>query len=302
MTHAQGEKLGAINRVGDLNENEVYKPKMESISEFANEHTRFTNARQIIKDAAKAQAAAQEKVASTVDPSKIALGKIVYKYIRRGYRLANSLGKTDLANSLHFPITYITNAPKDKAIDRTNALIKVLDTNKLIPLTNIKASDILLINAAVTDYTGTKDLPIESIQAKKVQGTDTLPQAFNTAIDAMNAICDYADSYFGDSEELVDKQMVAAYMLAKQYIPAGHKNTGILGQALKANGQPSINSSIHIVDTDKYAITDYLGNYSLAHVTPGFYTVTCKTEGGDEVTKTVFIHQGVMEELDFIIV
>ena len=299
MTHPQGEKLGAINRVGNLNDNDIYKVKMETIEEFAGEQTRFNNARLIIKNATATQAISQEEVASTVDPVKLALGKIIYKYTRRAYRLANSLGKKDLANSLHYPITYITQALKDKAVDKSTALIKVLEDNKVTPLTNIKAADIILLKAALSKYAGAKDLPIESIQFKKVYGTDTLPQAFNTAVDAMNSICDYAESYFGDSDVLEDKQMVAAYMLAKQYIPAGHKNTGILGTALNAIGHPSINATIHIVDTEKYAITDYLGNYSLAHVVPGYYTVTCKTEGGDEVTKTVFIHQGVMEELDF---
>ena len=300
MTLIQEQKLAAFNRTEALNQHQVYASKMATLDEFDYEHTRLTNSLLIIKAAAEVQSGTQDSVDTTVNPIKLILAKKVYKFTRRAYRLAKQLGLTDLAKSLNYPITYISSAPKDKTVDRVNALKKVLEDNKVTPLTNIKAADILEIKTAADAYIAVKDLPIESIQAKKVEGTDTLIEAFDIGVDAMNAICDYAESYFSESDIIADKQMVAAYALARHYIIVGHRSTGILGNVSKAT-VPCYEAIIKILDTDKFAITDYLGNYSLAHVEAGFYTVTCTTKAGETVTKTVYIHNGVMEELDFVI-
>ncbi len=297
MENTQNDKIITFDRVKDYHV--INSVKINAvIDEYKPFEDRFMAGLKKAKAATLAQTTTPAENATTISLAKKQMATTIYKFASRGYELANAGKETTLAKSLHHPKGYVGSASKNTAVDRATALALIMENNSTI-LTNIVAADVLNMRATIAAFVKVKDLPVEKIQEKKVDGTDVLPGYIFETAQAMNSMYNLVVSYFEDAVIEEDRKLVNAFALAKQYISTGTHATGVLGTALLSNGQPCRNASIHIEGTDKDTVTDYQGNYSIAHIVAGFYTITCKTEGGDEVVKTIYIHNGVMEELNF---
>ena len=299
MENTQNDKMISFDRVKDYHTK--YGVKINTtIEEYKSFEDRFMAGLAKAKAATLAQTTTPAENATTIKDAKKLMAQTIYKFASRGYELAKAGKETTLATSLHHPKGYVGNVSKNTAVDRATALTLIMEKNSII-LTNIVAENILTMRTTIAAFVKVKDLPVEKIQEKKVDGTDVLPGYIFETAQAMNSMYNLVVSYFEDAVVLDDRKLVNAFALAKQVIPTGTHATGIIGHVSLFNGHPCISASIHIQDTEKDTVSDYEGNYSITHIVPGYYTVTCKTPGGDEVIKTLYIHQGVMEELNFII-
>ncbi len=299
MRNEQGDKIAAFDRVADFNTKNKVKLNLV-IKDYKQFQDLFDKGMIDIKDARIALAATPAEDRDTIDDAKKLMGKIVYKFTSRAYEIAKVNGLTSLAKTLHHSRSYVYSAPKNTAVDRAMQLKGVLVANALI-FTNVEDEDIVAITTAIAAYVKVKDWPIEKIQEKKVDGTDVLPEFIDVVASAMNSMYNLTVSYFEDSEVLAERKLVNAFALAKQFIGTGSQSTGVSGMVTKGDN-PVKAAMINVADTDKSGVSDYQGNYSILHLLPGFYTLNCKTADGDAVIKTVTIHEGEVEEINFEII
>ena len=196
------------------------------------------------------------------------------------------------------PKTYIKNANKNVAVDRSIQLQTVMSGN-LSKIKNIKVEDITEIGTVIDAFVAVKDLPVGKIQTKKSDGTDVMPIYIKATAEAMDSMFGLVESYYEDAPLEADRKLVNAFALAKQYISTGTRATGILGSVTKG-GHAAMGAKIVIETTVKETVSDILGEYTIAHVQSGTYNVTCTLLTGEVETEVVHIVNGVMEEVDFI--
>lgn len=80
---------------------------------------------------------------------------------------------------------------------------------------------------------------------------------------------------------------------------AAGQTGSISGRVLFAGDTPLHGASVQIIQTRQFARTDTEGNYTIADVSPGRYTVLVHLEGFSDVTKVANVTAGAITKLDF---
>ncbi len=150
------------------------------------------------------------------------MGATLYKYVQRAYVKAKKAKDLELKGQLDEPETYYTNGPKTDLVNRAKATRNVLNDNLKL-FTNIKATDIALIDADINAYELIKDDAQEVTISVKASGTDVLKGLFEQADDVVENILMLADSYIGD----VFPAVVGELELASALIIPGAKHNEI---------------------------------------------------------------------------
>jgi hypothetical protein len=291
MTNTQRAKLDTANRVAFFNTK--HAAELATIAEYADEQKEFTAAVDIINTAAQVQSGTAGTSKESADAAKEAMANLAIKYALRGTVKARQVGNLTLANHLDHSFTYIFQAPKTLAVQRTKDLSDQMNSNLAI-LTNITPANITEINTAIALYDGVKDSPVIDVQEKAAAGTNPLPLAYIAAFKAIDNMFDLVSSYFTDTNKI----MVDELALAKQIINTGIHHTGVTGTVTK-NGLPVKNAIIRIAGTNKTATTDMDGHYTISKIKTSDYSIEAKNEAGDTQTKTVHITKGNFETVDF---
>jgi len=117
-----------------------------------------------------------EKPRLLAKAKKKGMAKMIIDFCEGAVILANTAGKTALANSVNKSMTFIFRASKNDSVIRAKALRKLFFDNDTV-ITNVKAADLLLIDAAITAFDSIKDLPIVDIKEIKSHGTSTIAAA-----------------------------------------------------------------------------------------------------------------------------
>jgi len=291
MDNDNRAKLDTCARVEKFNT--TYAKTLKDIDEYALEKDAFDKAHTLAKNAALAQTSTVGPSKEEVEATKQKMAKTTFKYAIRGKIKAAQLKKTTLSERLEHSITYIYAATKNVAVDRATDIRDTL-SNNLTDLTNIKPENITEITTAIDDYVKVKDLPIITSQKKTATGTDPLAPALSDAMDAIDNMYGLVYSYLIDS----NKTLVDEFALAKQIINTGLHHNGVTGTVYK-NGKPVPNAVVKIVGTNKSAVTDAEGHYTISKVKAGKYTIEASDEGGNSDSKTVHITNGHVETIDF---
>ena len=291
MNNTQRAKLDACNRVEDFLTK--YATPLATITEFAVEQTAFLAALGIINNAAQVQSQTQGTATFAVETAKETMAAITIKYAKRGKVKATQTNNKTLANHLDHGVTYISKATKTLAVQRAKDIKDHLNANLAI-LTNITATNITEITAAITAYDNIKDQPITNIQSRVATGTNPLPVAFANAFKAIDNMNDLIDSYFTTT----NKPMVDEFDLARQILNTGIHHSGVEGTVSK-DGNTVANANVKIVGTDKVAKTDIDGHYVIAKIKAGDYTIEVSIEGSDTANKMVHVSKGNFETVNF---
>lgn len=290
MNNTQRSKLDACNRVKDFNTKNA--TVLATIPEYAAELAKFTAAYTIITNATQVQSSPEGTTSEASRIAKELMGKTVLKYSLRASVKARQLNNITLANKLSLAISFIIQAPKTLAVQRSKDIKDLLNSN-LAALTNITAANITEIGNAITAYDNIKDNPTIDVQTRAATGTNPLPAAFAAATLAMDNMHDLVQSYFIDTNiPLVDE-----IALSKQILNTGLHHNGVEGTVTK-NGVAVMGASVSIVGTNKVATTDIKGHYIIAKIKIGDYTIEASNEAGDTASKTVHISRGNFEIID----
>lgn len=220
------------------------------------------------------------------------MAETVIRYALRGVVKANRIGDTTLANHLDHTTNYITAATKLLAVQRATDIRDYLKNN-LTTLTNIKQENIDEIDKAIHEYDIAKDKPLADIHARTTSGTNPLQPALTNAFKSVDAIEKLLQSYYPANTEMLD-----AFTLARTVITTGVHHTGVMG-AVKKGSNPVAGASVSIVNTNKVAVTDANGHYTISKIKTGNYTIEASTEGGDSQSKPAHITRGDFEIVDF---
>ena len=290
MTNTQRAKLDSCNRVKEIIT--LHAKELSTIAEFAAEQENFLSSYGIIINAAQVQSRPSGTADDAVLNAKTYMANVVIKYALRGLVKAKQLKNLVLASQLDQSQTYILQASKNEAVQRSNNLKDQLKNNLSI-LTNITSQNIAEIERAIIGYDTIKDHPTIDKQNKAATGTDPLPQAFAAAFTAIDNMYDLITSYFADTNPSLVKEIE----LAKQIINTGIHHTGITGTVTK-NDTPLKGVTVTIVGTNKSAITDIDGHFTIARIKSGNYTVEATTAEGEKATKNVHINKGNFETVN----
>jgi hypothetical protein len=291
MNNTQRAQLDACNRVKESNIK--FAAEFATIPEFAAEKTTFEAALAIVNKAAQIQSGTVAVSSDAVKLAKQTMAKAVVKYSLRGSVKAKQIGNLTLSNHLDHPLTYISKAPKTLAIQRAKDLRQHLQDN-LATLTNITAANITEIDAAILAYDKVKDNPTIDIQARAATGTNPIPAALAQAFNAIDGMHNLVISYFSDT----NKAIVDEFTLARMIINTGIHHTGITG-TVKKGEEPLMGATIKITDTDKVAVTDIDGHYTISRVQAGDYNVEISTAIGETQSKSAHITRGDFTTVDF---
>lgn len=291
MNKNQRSKLDACNRVKEFNKK--YATELAAIVEYAAEAKAFDDALVIIKDASLVQSVTVGTRANEVVIAKQTMANLVVKYAMRGMVKAKQLGNLNLANHLNHPVTYIMQANKTLAINRSTEMKNQLSSN-LALLTNITAANITEIETAIAAYDALKDKAIIENHKRIATGTNPLPLALTTATEAMENMFTLVDSYYSS----VNPTLVDELALAKQIIHAGVYSTGITGTITQDNNVVK-NAVVTILGTTKKVTTNAEGQFSIIKLKPGTHSVETILPNGDKQTKQVTVAKSTIETVDF---
>jgi len=263
MTNSQRAKLDSYNRITDFNTK--YATQIATIPEYALEKTAFEDAVESILEAVNAQTQQSGVANDAVTAAKQTMASLTVKYAMRGAVKAKQLGNLTLANQLDEPLTYITIAPKNIAVQRAKELRDYLNDN-LGTLTNVTAADIGDIDDAINAYNDLKDDPTESVQAKKAAGTDILPPFIKKADDAADNMFMLIKSYFADNVVMVNEME-----LAIKIINTGVRHTEVeITVVADETGNPISGATVTDNTSGKQFTTDaqgiaHLGSHRAGH-------------------------------------
>jgi len=272
MTNPQRAKLDSYNRVTDFNTK--YATQIATIPEYALEKTAFEDAVESILEAVNAQTQQSGVSNDAVAAAKQSMASLIIKYAMRGAVKAKQLGNLTLANQLDEPLTYITVAPKNIAIQRAKELRDYLNNNLGI-LTNVTAADIGDIDSTIDAYNDLKDDPTESVQAKKAAGTDILPPFIKQADDAEDNMFMLIKSYFADNVVMVNEMG-----LAIKIIHTGVHHTEVeITVVADETGNPVAGATVTDNTSGKQFITDAQGIAHLGSHRAGHFDFTVNAPG-----------------------
>ncbi|HRH49449.1 MAG TPA: carboxypeptidase-like regulatory domain-containing protein [Panacibacter sp.] len=288
MDNEQRAKLDSYNRISDFNE--TYAADIATIEGYDLEKTAFDGAVEIINKAGQAQAAKTGASKPAVSTEKAAMAETVSKYSMRGMVKARQTGNLTLASELDEPESYILFAPKTIAVQRAKELRDLMNDN-LVTLTTITAANITEMTDAINAYDKIKDEPIESIQTKKVKGTDVLPPQFTIADGAITNMLALTVSYFGK-----DSEIARAFKKAMENINTGIRHTSILFTIVDAANAPVTDATVAEVDGKSYA-TDEDGEVLIDSHRNGTFHFEISAPGKQTVKLSAKIKRG--EENDF---
>ena len=150
------------------------------------------------------------------------MGAIIYKFTQRAIVKARKAKDLELEGQLDEPETYYTVGPKTELVSRARATSKVLRDNLKV-LTNVKATDVDAIDAAIDAYDLKKDDAQESAIAVKAGGTDVLKGLFAQADVVVENILLLVNSYIGGTYPAI----VGELELAATLIVSGTKHNEI---------------------------------------------------------------------------
>ena len=110
--------------------------------------------------------------ANDVDIAKLKMSDRIMKLLGKGIVLCRQIPTNiSLENKLTRPSDYIYGAVKVNAVENATEMLAILgDKDNIKYLTNIKATDITEAQLLVTNYDAIKDLPVQTIKAKKETG------------------------------------------------------------------------------------------------------------------------------------
>jgi hypothetical protein len=293
MNNTQRAKLDTCNRVKDFNSRNA--ADTATIKEYALEQAAFTAALTIINTATQVQSGTKATTGDAALLAKENMAKAVIKYALRGLVKAKQTGNITLGNHLDHTTGYISRATKTLAVLRAKDIRDQLNNNLAI-LSNITPDNIIEIDNAITTYDAIKDNPTIQIQQRVATGTNPLPEAYKAAFNAIDNMYDLISSYFIDT----NKPLVDEFTLAKQIITTGVHHTGVTGTVLK-DGKPVKDSTITIEGTNKTAMTDIDGHYTISRIRTGNYIIKATNKGDETQSKTVHITKANFETLDFIL-
>jgi hypothetical protein len=291
MNNNQRAQLDACNRVNECNTK--FATEFATIPEFAIEKTEFEKAFAIVNKAAQIQSGTVAVSADTVKLAKETMAKTIIKYSLRGSVKAKQISNLTLSNHLDHPLTYISKAPKNLAVQRAKDLRQHLQDN-LTTLTNITAANITEIDAAIAAYDKVKDNPTTDIQARAATGTNPIPAALAQAFEAIDGMHNLVISYFSDT----NKAIVDEFTLARMIINTGIHHTGITG-TVKKEDAPVMGATVKIANTDKVAVTDIDGHFTISKIKAGDYNVEITTTTGETQSKAAHITRGDFTTVNF---
>jgi len=272
MTNSQRAKLDSYNRISDFNTK--YATQIATIPEYALEQTAFHNAVESILQAVNAQTQQSGVANDAVTAAKQNMASLAVKYAMRGAVKAKQLGNLVLTNQLDEPLTYITIAPKNIAVQRAKELRDYLNNNLGI-LTNITAADIDEIDDAIDSYNELKDDPTQSVQTKKAAGTDILPPFIKKADDAEDNMFMLIKSYFADNVIMVNEMG-----LAIKIIHTGVHHTEVeITVVADETGNPVAGATVTDNTSGKQFITDAQGIAHLGSHRAGRFDFTVNAPG-----------------------
>ena len=140
---------------------------------YSEKETIMNNALIVITDGNKVQNAGGVTDSKTVKKNKKAMAQTITDYVEGAVILANAANKTALADNINKSFSSINGASKANAVSRAKAVRKLFFDNATV-ITNVKAADLVIIDAAIEDYDSIKDLPITQIKEVKSHGTDPI--------------------------------------------------------------------------------------------------------------------------------
>ena len=156
--------------------NTKYPLETAAVDGYPAEQAKMDNAVIIIDTAKKVESDGSTTDSKTVIAKKKAMGKLITDFCEGAVILANAAGETALANSVNKSMTFIFRASKNDSVTRAKALRKLFFDNDTI-ITNVKAPQLVLIDAAIAGFDSIKDLPIVDIKEIKSHGTSTIAAA-----------------------------------------------------------------------------------------------------------------------------
>ena len=134
------------------------------------------NALAVITEGNKVQNAGGVTDSKTVKKMKKNMAKTITDYVEGAVILANAANETALADNINKSYSSILQASKANAVSKAKAIRKLFFDKSTI-ITNVKAPELILIDAAIEGYDSIKDLPITQIKQVKSHGTDPISVA-----------------------------------------------------------------------------------------------------------------------------
>lgn len=247
MKNSERAKLDSYDRIKQFNTK--HATDLATITDYAGEQTKFTNALTALLAAANIQQDDTSGNTLTSISAKTIMSKLVIKFAERGAVKARIAGNTVLAAELDEPITFLTKATKTEAVQRATELRNTMNAN-LSVLTTITAANITQIDAAIAAYDGIKDNPTIARQIKKANGTDVLPPNYVLVDAAAENMYDLVYSYFEDSKPA----MVDELMLAKQILNTGIRHTSVEFAVTDEAGKVIVTATAKDIKPGKFII------------------------------------------------
>lgn len=127
--------------------------------------------------AAQAQTPDTTVITEDKQLDKEGMGDVVYKFMLRAAvraSLSTAEGAKELASALNKPLTYITDANDQPAINRATDLKDLMKNNRTTIVTNITDDDVEEMEAAIDSFAGIKNKNKEAVEEKKAEGTDKI--------------------------------------------------------------------------------------------------------------------------------
>ena len=128
-------------------------------------------------------------------------------------------------------------------------------------------------------------------------GSTTANDMINQTITEVHDILVSLDNLLPIFED-TNPKFVSDYNISTELITKGTHHTGIEGIVYK-NGIPFANAQVRFVGTDKIAVTDAQGHFTIIKIRAGSYSVIASNENGDSETKTINLRRGHIETLNF---
>ncbi len=286
MTFFQKAKRSGISRFSAFYSE--YQGKLSLIEDFETIKAQYDAAVADIDEAIAQQNTDNGITKELLDQRKAAMAKTVIKFALRGQVKAGLQEMPELANQLNKPVTFISSANKQTAVENAQWLRNVMSQNKG-NLANITTADIKAMDDAIEAYQSIMHEPIVTIQHKKSQGTDPLPGLFKKTDKYFADLLGLTISYYGDE----DPKMVDEMGLTNKMLLTGMRHNTIDFKVTDADTAIAIEGvSVMSQNQGKSYQTNYQGFASIKTHRNGHFNFTLSGVGYKDLTVGLDVKKG----------
>ena len=293
------EKTDLAHIMGADKFNAIYllnKTTIETIAGVATQYGLFTSKRQLLNDAINWAAVETQGKTKDAKIAQLTMAALIVKFAHKGLAKARIAKNEDFIKVFDKEISTIMRPAKVDSIKLCNEVVKCFVDNDTF-FDNILPADIVAMNNAISAFDAIKTVTANTIDLRKIEGTDAIHLLIKEIYEIMQIIYDFVYGEFIDTNKTLVDELEASMAINVE----GIRHTGLLIVCMDKNSIEKTaiqDAQVKIVEVNRTAITNILGEATIIQFRSGTYHVEISKAGYKTKKSVIYFKRGRIVKIE----